>query len=1026
MQQLKLDAGYLGHLNPSQKSTLSSFKSLFQSTPTSPSAFSKAYPSVSGCKRDSIFLRFLRARKFSIPDAEKMLRANIEYRLTNEVNALAGLESISEVFDNYDINYEDVAKYYPHSTIGFDTQGRPVTYKLWGNFEVWNLKKMTSLDNLVRFHVWEQERLFEDMVRWSEERGYHCETITAVIDIKGMRLRQITKDFLYLLKHMAAVDQNHYPERMGTTYIINCPSMFSMVWKGIVPWLDKNTAAKIKILASEKEWKPVLHESVGINQLPPIYHGLNTDVHPVMAKFFGVDPSKIQSDLRAPGTPRSGSFQATERSVYDIFDNSPVNLPDPIPQTDNSSTNGSDFHSARNADSIDLENPNPLKEAAAEESIPTPGGSWCWGKIPCLRPCYTREGKSRLQAYLLTWPLRRLCICTDICNILMVIFATLIIVFVSIFISSDVWKEYSGAVNVLIWIAVVTVTLAAVLLIVGFDGVLAVHHQNTHLLKFHYVTLFSLSSCLGLISIVSVIYGSNIDDLLKSYVSDGDSETSDIIDTFQNMHFIIAAITGAASLFSYIPGMLGSTVRRRFQAIFDNAAKEGITEVFYKSNIQKIRQLRVVLRCSNSMSFFFAFACIGFGLYGTRQAMEYELNFSVYAPFLLFLLGIVLTFLSAMAFWASSSSKPEVFTAYGYMVVPFLIGIIAFGIGSFFQASTMTTGRIPDNVVEAEGGEEAETKETIAAKVKATLIVSGVLECMTAFFFIQNLLVTKKLFTSLVKSKRAVKWRRQQIANEVGVSMERDQEELENLNRTELMMASFSIICGFLYIFFDGSYMIFSDYVSQRDGWVTALWREMSNIDDRYIINDPYVLSSVYFGALVLGPANILYSWSLLTRKRFTHVLGIMLSTSVIVTQIFYFSTVLVKGSLTFKSGDIGIAIWFFLYAGFFRVVWPLFVVIYEAKRAVGLFFEHVDISQRLKQEEETIGLDAAQVLFGGSSDDLAKMVDRQAGGGSPSLLEDSSVRSGSSGGSGGNGGGGVERGLRQRMMPYKQKTTVV
>jgi len=145
----------------------------------------------------------------------------------------------------------------------------------------------------------------------------------------------------------------------------------------------------------------------------------------------------------------------------------------------------------------------------------------------------------------LTLHLRMLCYFTDVCNILMMIIATAIIVSMSIFISSDVWNEYSGAVNVLIWIAVVTVTLRTVLLIVGFDGVLAVHHQNTHLWKFHYVTLFSLSSCLALISIVSLIYGSNIDDLLKSYVSsdsDGDSD-SDIIDQFKDMHYAIAGIT---------------------------------------------------------------------------------------------------------------------------------------------------------------------------------------------------------------------------------------------------------------------------------------------------------------------------------------------------------------------------------------------------------------------------------------------------------------------------------------------------
>ena len=156
--QLKLGAGYLGHLNPSQNAVLETFSAIFAPKPGSPSLFDKAYPDASGWQRASVLLRFLRARKFSIPDAEKMLRANIEYRLTNDINALAKLETISEVFDNYDIDYSDVAKYYPHSTIGFDTQGRPVTYKLWGTFEVWNLKKMTSLDNLVKFHVWEQER----------------------------------------------------------------------------------------------------------------------------------------------------------------------------------------------------------------------------------------------------------------------------------------------------------------------------------------------------------------------------------------------------------------------------------------------------------------------------------------------------------------------------------------------------------------------------------------------------------------------------------------------------------------------------------------------------------------------------------------------------------------------------------------------------------------------------------------------------------------------------------------------------
>ena len=424
------------------------------------------------------------------------------------------------------------------------------------------------------------------------------------------------------------------------------------------------------------------------------------------------------------------------------------------------------------------------------------------------------------------------------------------------------------------------------------------------------------------------------------------------------MHFSIAAGTGAASLFSYVPALLGSTIRKRFTEIVDKASKRGITEVFYKTNMQKISQLRIVLRCSNGMSLLFAFACIGFGFYGTRQAMEYELNFSVYAPFFLAEMGIVLSLMSAVAFWASSSTKPDVFKAYQYLVIPYLVGIIVLSVISFLQAYALDSSSFPASVVD-----EVNTRDIIVAKVKATIIVTGVLEAMTGFFLLQNIVMTKKLFKSLVKSQMAAKWRNQQIANEIGFEVK--EEELENLSSRELMVATMSIICGFLYLFFDGSYMMFSEYVSKRDGWITALWRALADIDSRYTSNDPFVISSVYMGALIFGPANFVYAWSLLTRKRYTHVLGLLTSCSVLVTQIFYFSTAMHSSSIHFTGGW-GIAVWFCVYSILFRLFWPLWVAVYEAKRAIGVTFEHVDLSMRLKKEEDQIDLSAAQVLFGG------------------------------------------------------------
>ena len=193
------------------------------------------------------------------------------------------------------------------------------------------------------------------------------------------------------------------------------------------------------------------------------------------------------------------------------------------------------------------------------------------------------------------------------------------------------------------------------------------------------------------------------------------------------------------------------------------------------------------------------------------------------------------------------------------------------------------------------------------------------------------------------------------------------------MSNRELMVATVSIICGFLYLFFDGSYMIFSDYVSKRDGWITALWRALAEIDSRYTSNDPFVISSVYMGALILGPANLMYAWSLLTRKRFTHVLGLLTSCSVLVSQIFYFATAFHQSSIHFTSDQWGIAIWFCITAIILRLLWPLLVAVFEAKRAIGVTFEHDDLSMRLKKEEEQIDLSAAQVLFGGG--DLSNVV---------------------------------------------------
>ena len=57
------------------------------------------------------------------------------------------------------------------------------------------------------------------------ERGDGAMTVSIILGVAGMSIgRHINKDFIWLVKAIAAHDQSHYPERMGVTFIINAPT----------------------------------------------------------------------------------------------------------------------------------------------------------------------------------------------------------------------------------------------------------------------------------------------------------------------------------------------------------------------------------------------------------------------------------------------------------------------------------------------------------------------------------------------------------------------------------------------------------------------------------------------------------------------------------------------------------------------------------------------------------------------------------------------------------------------------------
>ena len=175
---------------------------------------------------------------------------------------------------------------FPHWHSGYDKTGRPVLYKQYGKFDASTVKKLCggSFDNVVKYHIWEQEACARLCLAQSKKTQTIVETVSIVVDLEDMTLTQVTGEFMTLIKLLAAVDSNQYPETTGRIFILNASTSFHVVWAMVKPWIVPATASKIKVLGGPDEYTPVLINFIGEENLPGNYGGasapLTSKVHP--------------------------------------------------------------------------------------------------------------------------------------------------------------------------------------------------------------------------------------------------------------------------------------------------------------------------------------------------------------------------------------------------------------------------------------------------------------------------------------------------------------------------------------------------------------------------------------------------------------------------------------------------------------------------------------------------------------------------------------------------------------------------
>ncbi|KAL6839848.1 hypothetical protein ACP4OV_029658 [Aristida adscensionis] len=210
-----------------------------------------------------MMLRFLKARKFNIEKAKHMWSEMLRWRKEFGADNIEEFEYTEE---------HEVVKYYPQFYHGVDKDGRPVYIELIGKVDANKLVQITTIDRYVKYHVKEFERCLQmRFPACSIAAKRHIDSCTTILDVKGVGLKNFSKDARELIMRMQKINNENYPETLYQLYIINAGQGFKMLWGTIKSFLDPETAAKIHVLGSKYENK--LLEIIDESELPDFLGG---------------------------------------------------------------------------------------------------------------------------------------------------------------------------------------------------------------------------------------------------------------------------------------------------------------------------------------------------------------------------------------------------------------------------------------------------------------------------------------------------------------------------------------------------------------------------------------------------------------------------------------------------------------------------------------------------------------------------------------------------------------------------------
>ncbi|KAF8411902.1 hypothetical protein HHK36_004460 [Tetracentron sinense] len=257
-------------------------------------------------KSDVILLKFLRARDFKVKDAFTMIKNTVRWRKEFGIDAL-----LDEDLGN------DLEKgVFMH---GFDKEGHPVCYNVYGEFQNKDLYQKTFSDEEKRqkFLRWRIQFLEKSIRKLDFSPDGIC-TMVQVNDLKNSpgpwkwELRQATNQALSLL-------QDNYPEFVAKQVFINVPWWYLAFNRMISPFLTQRTRSKFVFAGPSKSaetlFKFVKNSYMAPEQVPVQYGGLSKEGD---QEFTIADP--VTEIIIKPASKQTVEFPVSETCLLLVWE----------------------------------------------------------------------------------------------------------------------------------------------------------------------------------------------------------------------------------------------------------------------------------------------------------------------------------------------------------------------------------------------------------------------------------------------------------------------------------------------------------------------------------------------------------------------------------------------------------------------------------------------------------------------------------------------------------------------------------